>query len=168
MERYYFDSGVFITPILKNREQRIISACNKWMRLISEEKLFAFTSYLTWDELTYLVKKNCSAEIAASAGINFLNLKNLTFIDVEKSIIEKSQELFATYNIRPRDSIHAASAISFADSNIVTLDVNRSDFRKIKSSRGKTLLNIIEPKLSDSLWDSLADTGASASLASPI
>ncbi len=144
MSRYYFDSGVFITPIIKNREQRVIDECIEWQTKIKEGQVEAFTSCLTWDELVYVVQKRNGKELAGRIGERFLQLSNIGFIAADEDIIKGAQDLLGNSNVRPRDSIHAFTSLMHAEGNIVTLDVEKSDFRKFRNSDQTPILNIIE------------------------
>lgn len=146
MEKYYFDVGIFITPILKNREKRIIEESKHWLKRIATYEIEAFTSYLTWDELIYLIYRDKKYTIndVIETGKKFLSLPNINFIEVGEDIIKKAQEFVEEYHIKPRDSIHASTALLYSDSNLVTLDVVRSDFKKIKDKDGNLLLKIKE------------------------
>lgn len=144
MTRYYFDSGVFITPIIKNREQRVIDRFIEWQTRMKEGEIEAFTSCLTWDELVYVVQKRNGKELAERIGKRFIQLANIEFIAADEDIIKGAQDLLEKSNVRPRDSIHAFSSLVYAEGNIVTLDVERSDFRRFKNNDQTPLLNIVE------------------------
>lgn len=143
---YYIDAGIFLTPILKNREERIIDKCLEWQKKIKDGEIIAYTSYLTWDEVTYKVKKNIGKKESVLIGKALLDFPNLNFLDVDKSIIENAQKFLDKFNIEPRDSIHASSSLQKANGKIITLDVIKSDYKKIKDNFGNSLLKIIEIK----------------------
>lgn len=146
MENYYIDSGIFLTPLLKNRDEKIIDKCLEWQNKIKDGKIIAYTSYLTWDEVIYIVKRNKGRELSTLMGKVLLNFPNINFIEVNKSIIENAQELLEKFNVKPRDAIHTATSLQKTNGNIITLDVIKSDYIKIKDNFGNSLLKIIEIK----------------------
>lgn len=87
------------------------------------------TSVLSWDEITFIVRKFLGKEIAEMEGKKFFNLPNFIFVDAKKDIIIKAQKLSEEYNLKPRDAIHAATALSHNIDEIISED---EDFDKIK------------------------------------
>jgi predicted nucleic acid-binding protein len=146
-ERAYFDSGVFLTPVLKNQPEDVIDQCISWQERIARGETLGVTCYLTWDEVTYVVRKTVGADEAAEVGDRFLNLPGLRFVEVESETIYLAQQFLSKFNVKPRDSIHASSAILHGGSKIVTVDVSRSDFRKLLDDEGQPLLSIEELSL---------------------
>jgi predicted nucleic acid-binding protein len=129
---YYFDSGVFVTPILKNRETSVIRECLEWQRRMATHDIVAYTSYLTWDEVAYVAGRATGAysrSFAAKAGELFLALTDLRFVSVDDRTIRRAQAILRDHGLRPRDSIHASSSLIHAGGNFVSLD---ADF-KIKA-----------------------------------
>lgn len=130
---YYLDSGVFLTPLLNNREQSVIDECAAWMIRVQHQEIAACTSWLTWDEVTRIAgrpSRGCPFDVrrAATAGQLLMELAGLTFVPVDEMVVRKAQELLTSSSfLRPRDSIHASSALKSAGDNLVTLD---ADFGK--------------------------------------
>ncbi len=122
----YIDSNIFLNALLKEKKEKENAV--KIIENIVSGKMEAFTSALTWDEITYVLKKFFGKEIAEKQGSKFLKMPNLELISTTKDIITKSQEIFVKYQINPRDAIHAASAMSI-NADIISED---SDFDKIK------------------------------------
>jgi len=123
----YLDSNIFIYAIgnklAKGEESR-----NILQKIVSGE-IEAQTCTLTWDEFIYVVRKNFGRELSVIEGKKFLNFPSLNWIIVDKKTVDKAQELIEKYNLKPRDAIHAASAIINKIPTIITDD---SDFDKIK------------------------------------
>jgi len=130
---YYLDSGFFLTPLLNKREQSVIDKCAAWMMRVQYQEIAACTSWLTWDEVTWIAgrpSKGCPFDVrrAATAGQLLMELAGLAFLPVDEMVIRKAQELLTSSScLRPRDSIHASSALKSAGGNLVTLD---ADFEK--------------------------------------
>ncbi len=126
----YIDANVFIFAYI---DEGIIGIkCRKIIERIIENKIMAFTSVLSFDEVFYKVKKVKDKETALLATKAFLNMKNLEFIDVDMNVIWKSQELIGSYNLNPREAIHIACALTKGLRNILT---NDKDFNKVKEIR---------------------------------
>ena len=62
----------------------------------------------------------------------FLTLPNFIFVDVKKDIIIRAQRLFEEYNLKPRDAIHAATAISPNIDEIISEDKDFDSVRELK------------------------------------
>jgi len=125
-EIFYIDSNIFIFPIIYENEQANIS--RKILERIEKNEIIAYTSVLTWDEVAYVVNKVMGKADSINAGKKFINYPNLRFIQASIDIIIRAQEIIQNYNLKPRDSIHVASALSKSIHNIVSDD---SDFDKI-------------------------------------
>lgn len=123
----YLDSNVFLFAFSQNSPQF------KFCRHILESIMFgrdrACTSYLTWDEVVYHLKKIFGREVAIAESKKLLKFPNMLFINVDPKIIDKAQQLLEKYNIEPRDSIHAATAILLGAKEFVSDD---SDFDQIE------------------------------------
>ena len=134
MIKKYLDSNIFINPVLYNDETA--RKCKKVLDKIISKEIIGITSFLTWDELVYVIGKNLGRELAISEGEKFLKFPNLIFIDVNKNILIKAQKILSEFNIKPRDSIHAATALMQKCEEIFSVD---SDFKVIKE------LKLIDP-----------------------
>ena len=135
MNKKYIDSNIFLNSILYSDAKA--KKCKEILYKIIQKEFVAVTSLLTWDEVVYIVEKNLGKNISIQEGEKFLRFPNLSFIDVNKQIIYRAQELASSYDIKPRDAIHAAAAIINNCNEIITDD---SDFNSIKE------LKIIEPE----------------------
>ena len=126
----YIDSNVFILPIVYDTkvENKAESAKNILIK-IADGDLNAATSFLTWDEIVWTVRKLMNPKIAAKEGEKFLQFPNLELLEVKKNVIDKAQGIVNKYGIKPRDAIHVASAIENGIKEIISDD---SDMGKIK------------------------------------
>lgn len=130
----YLDSNVFIYATTNNDE--IGRKCRKILTDVAENNIEASTSVLTWDEVTFVIRKLRGNEIAKIKGKNLLNFPNLRWLKADKKILDLSQNIVEKYHLKPRDSIHLATAIENKASKLVSDD---SDFEKIKE------IKIIKP-----------------------
>ncbi len=123
----YLDANIFIYA-LGNIDNKT-KACIKILDKIANAEIEAYTSLLTWDEFLYVIKKQMSREKATSESKKFLNFPNLNFIEVDEAVVFKAQQLVSKYNLKPRDAIHAASALVNDVKEIISDD---PDFDKVK------------------------------------
>jgi uncharacterized protein len=129
-ESIYVDSNVFILPILYGDSQRRAIDATRVLRKIETKEIAAYTSLLTWDEVTWVVSRTMGKSDSREAGKRLLQFPNLRFVGVNESVVAKSQSLIEEYEIRPRDSIHCASALAKGIKEIVSDD---ADFETIEN-----------------------------------
>ena len=123
MTKKYLDSNVFIYPILYSDEKAEI--CKRILKKVASREFNACTSVLCWDEFVYTLRKTRGKEISEEEGERFLRFPNLIFIDANKLVVFKAQELVKKYNLKPRDAIHSATAMINDVDEIISDD---SDF----------------------------------------
>jgi len=134
MKKKYTDANVFIQAILRDDNNS-----KKVLQKIIRKEIDGITSILSWDELVYILEKFINKDIAVIEGKKFLIFPNLTFIDAKKETIMKAQKLVEEYNLKPRDAIHAATAINLNINEIISED---DDFDKIKELKRINPINI--------------------------
>ncbi|MBI2451890.1 type II toxin-antitoxin system VapC family toxin [Candidatus Pacearchaeota archaeon] len=127
MTKKYLDTNLFLNPILYNDKKA--NKCKEIVSKIALEEIKGITSALTWGELVYTINKYFGKEIAIKEGDNFIKFPNLVFVEVDINIISSAQKLISNYNLRPRDAIHAATALAQNCTEIISDD---SDFDNIK------------------------------------
>ena len=123
----YLDANVFIYAAINNDEKGDL--CREILRKLAFKKIKGHTSFLTWDEIVYIIRKNKDKETAIKEGKNFLKFPNLSLLKIDEKIINKAQEIIENYNLKPRDAIHVATALVNGINEIISDD---SDFDKIK------------------------------------
>ncbi len=121
----YVDSNVFIHALIGMRSDKKTVAAQTILMKVADGSLVAATSLLTWDEVTWALKKKLGREVADMEGRKLLEYPNLKFLDIKTNIIISAQSLASTYGLDPRDAIHAASCIENGIDEIITDD---SDF----------------------------------------
>ena len=124
---FYIDSNIFIFAYSEDKENGVV--CRKILDLIIENKITAFTSTLTFDEIFNKIMRLKDKQTALIVSDLFLNLNNLKFIEVDLNIVSSSLFLLKKYNLGLRDAIHLACAFSKDLKNIIT---NDKDFDKIE------------------------------------
>ncbi|MDP4039800.1 MAG: type II toxin-antitoxin system VapC family toxin [Candidatus Pacearchaeota archaeon] len=123
----YLDTNIFIHA-LGNPDKKV-NACINLLDKILNNKIEAYTSFLTWDEFLQIIKRQMEMDKAISESQKFLNFPNLIFLDVNEKVMSKAQELVLRYNLKPRDAIHAATAIVGGIKEIASDD---TDFDRVK------------------------------------
>ena len=128
----YFDSNIIIYAILDGTKT------GDWARNILDkvqnEEMPACTSFLTFDEVFYKVKKIKGNEVALKNIEAFLTMPNMRFIDVNDGVIWRALGLIKEYNLLPRDSIHAATAFIAGAELVYSEDI---DFDRIRGLKRK-------------------------------
>jgi len=119
----YIDSNVFIYPVIYDPDA-IPEAARARARLreIVSGSIEACTSTLTWDEVAWVTRRFFGAQRAATQGASFLGLPNLRLLKVDLEIISKAQTLLERYDLKPRDAIHAATAMKNGIEKILSYD----------------------------------------------
>lgn len=125
----YVDVNPFIYGAIEEHGDEKATQSKAVLTKIAKQKISAATSILTWDELVWVCKKNLTVALAIEIGKSFLSMPNLSFIDVSKPIAEKASALMIGYGLKPRDAIHAATAILNGEREIITDD---ADFDRVK------------------------------------
>jgi len=123
----YFDTNVLVYATVNNGPKGDV--CRKIIEESINKKSKIYTSSLTWDEFTYSIWKKEGKEKAIIQGENFLKIPLLKLINADALVVYKAQSLVKEYGLKPRDAIHAATAILNDIKEIATDD---SDFDKIK------------------------------------
>lgn len=129
MERVYIDSNVFLSPVLYNiEENNEAKRCKLFLQKIIENQIIGITSTLTWDEFVWIINATMGKEISEQKGKEFLIFPNLRFVKITLLTLNRAQNFYSKYDIRPRDSIHIASALENKVKFIYSLD---KDFDKL-------------------------------------
>lgn len=123
----YVDANIFILAIVGDdkRKQR----AENILREITRERIGAFTSFLSWDEFVHIIKKHLGREMGIKEGKKFLEFPYLEFMDINRAVVSKAQELTELYSLGPRDAIHVATALINGIDEIISDD---GDFDKIE------------------------------------
>lgn len=80
----------------------------------------------------WIVRKKLGISIASSEGSKFLKFPNLKFIRVDETVVLLAQNLMEQYKIKPRDAIHAATAVSNEIKHFVSDDPDFDAIKEIK------------------------------------
>lgn len=125
----YVDSNVFIYPAIYDPEAIPESARARARLLeIVSGSIQAYTSALTWDEVTWTIRRLFGSEKAAAQGASFLRLPNLRLLRADIRVVSRAQSIVEDFDLKPRDAIHAATAIENGIEKILSYD---EDFQAI-------------------------------------
>ena len=125
---FYIDSNVFLYPVLYN-DLKESKKAREILSQIEGKNIQAYTSTLTWDEVSYVTERVLGKTDAIEVGKKFINFPFLRFVAVDDEIIRRSQVIRERYHLKPRDSIHLSCALERNISEIITDD---TDFDGIK------------------------------------
>jgi predicted nucleic acid-binding protein len=125
----YIDSNIFIYPVIYNENVSGTRKAKDYLLKIAKGKLKASTATLTWDELVWIVQKISNPRNAIAEGNRFLKFPHLKILDVDHIVLQRAQELIEEYDLKPRDAIHAATALVNGINKIISDD---EDFDVIK------------------------------------
>lgn len=124
--RWYLDSGIWVTPLLANQPKGVIDACLAWQRRCASGEIAGVAASLVWDEVTYVAGRRRGLPFdfaaAAHAGALWRALPGLTVVEVGAEVLELAQTLLQRHRLKPRDCVHAATALLSAEGRLVTLD----------------------------------------------
>jgi len=123
----YLDSNIFIYAATNDEEKG--DASRELLNKIINGKEKGFTCALTWDEVVHSIWKLRGKEKAIIEGKKMLELTSIVWFKISKENINKAQDLMEEYNLKPRDAIHAATAII---NNITQFATDDPDFDQIK------------------------------------
>ena len=126
----YLDANIFIYVLTGDTRRR--ESCLSLLRTVISGESEACTSFLTWDEVLYALIKEIGRKDALEESRKFLEIPRLTFLEVNPKIISMAQRLAESYQLNPRDAIHAATAIIQGCKEIISDD---RDFDKVKELR---------------------------------
>lgn len=129
----YLDSNIFLFALLY--DEKVFSEAfyaKDLLKGIIGKNIQACTSVLTWDEVVYVVRKKSGLRESVLAGEKLLRFPNLKLIGTDLEVLTIAQTLLDNHSVRPRDAIHAATALYCQADYMISED---SDFDKINHCR---------------------------------
>ena len=129
----YLDSNIFLYPALYDLKtvKKAAKAATLLQRVV-EGRLEASTSVLTWDEVVWGVRKLLGKDVATHPGRSFLSLPNLKLLSFDFEMLLKAQEIVEKYSVKPRDAVHAATAVRNKIVEVVSHDPDLEAVSEIK------------------------------------
>ena len=119
----YVDSNVFIYPVIYDPSSvEEARRSRRFLVRIASGEVKACTSVLTWDEVSWVVRRVLGVEPSLKLSRLFLTFPNLKLLSVKELTILRAQELMERYKIKPRDAIHIATALENGVLTLVSYD----------------------------------------------
>ena len=138
----YVDSNIFLYPVIYKPETvKEARESKDFLLKISEGLVEACTATITWDEVVWVVRKIFGLNPSIELGRKLLEFPNLKLLNVKRSVVLRAQKLMEKYGIKPRDAIHAATALENGVETIVSYD---RDFDKLEEIKRLDPRNLLE------------------------
>jgi len=118
----YTDAGLFVLSLIADERAPYVSASKSFVESVVRGERAVSTSVLTWDEVVYVVRRLLGPEDSQEKAEDLLALPNLNWVSADLAVIREASNLYRTLPLRPRDAIHAASAIRAGEHEIVSED----------------------------------------------
>ncbi len=125
----YVDSNVFIYPAIYDPGDERAKRSRDLLLKIASGEVEASTSLLTWDEVVWVVRKLAGVEASVRQGALLLNFPHLRFLSVTESTVLRARMIMEEYGLKPRGSLHAASALESGIRIVASYD---EDFDRIR------------------------------------
>src|SRR4030066_2250570 len=126
----YLDTKIFVYATL-NTEDYGDKAESLLLRIARGEEQ-AITSVLTFDETFWAVKRDRGIEKALEASQALLNFPNLEIVPATREIASSALKLIKEYGLRPRDAMHAATAMAEKVDCIISTDPHFDRVKELK------------------------------------
>jgi predicted nucleic acid-binding protein len=118
----YADAGLFLLPVLHAEGLPAARAAARFLTSLAGGSRAASTSTLTWDEVVYVVRRVLGPEDSIAKSQELLEFPNLGWTRVDLSVLRRAAGLYRSLPMRPRDAIHAASALESGEREILSGD----------------------------------------------
>ncbi|HLF06987.1 MAG TPA: type II toxin-antitoxin system VapC family toxin [Thermoplasmata archaeon] len=128
----YLDANVFVYAVTGDDSVPEAKRSRAHLRKVGAGELAGLTSTLTWDELVHVVAKRIGPIEARQAGTYFLGIPRLQVITVDRRIVKEAQRIHSSFGLKPRDAIHAASALTAGEPDVMSDD---SAFSRVNGLR---------------------------------
>ena len=129
----YLDANIFIFAAINTEELGAKARALLRRIQLGEEK--AETSALTFDEVFWVIKKH-NLEIAFETCEALLNFPNIEIVPANRETAISAVRIIRECGLRPRDALHAATAIAEKADCIVSTD---SHFDRVKGLKRRPL-----------------------------
>jgi predicted nucleic acid-binding protein len=123
---------VFIYPVIYDEKMAEAKNSKEFLLKIALGKVEAYTSCITWDEISWVLRKIFGITPSIDEGKKFLTFPNLKLLGVKKTTIFRAQEIVEKYHVKPRDAIHLATALENKITTIVSYDKDLDSVKEIK------------------------------------
>jgi len=118
----YADAGLFLVPVLQSDRVPPAVSAARFLEALARGTRKVSTSTLTWDEVVYVVRRLLGPEDSVAKGAELLAFPNLTWHRVDLTVLRRAADLYRSLPMRPRDAIHAATALEAGEREILSED----------------------------------------------
>lgn len=118
----YADAGVFVLSLTADERIPNVPESVGFVESVVRGQRAVSTSVLTWDEVVYVVRRLLGPEDSRDKAEDLLALPHVTWIPADLAVTREASALYRSLPIRPRDAIHAASAIQAGEREMVSED----------------------------------------------
>ena len=125
----YLDANIFIFAAMNTEELGEKARALLKRIQLGEEK--AETSALTFDEVFWVVRKH-NLELAFETCEALLNFPNIEIVPANRELAASAVQIMRECGLRPRDALHAATAITEKADCIVSTDPHFDRVRGLK------------------------------------
>lgn len=122
LDRRYWDSDAFIGYLKAESDK--VSDCESVLEAAEDRRLIIVTSALTLAEVLYIkgrgqIPKEDRDKVASFFKQPYISVQNVT-----RRISELARELYWDHNIKPKDAIHVATAVTLKIPVLNTFDID--------------------------------------------
>jgi len=118
----YADAGLFLVPVLQSDRVPPAVSAARFLEALARGTRKVSTSTLTWDEVVYVVRRLLGPEDSVAKGAELLAFPNLTWHRVDLTVLRRAADLYRSLPMRPKDAIHAATALEAGEREILSED----------------------------------------------
>jgi len=118
----YVDAGAFMIALLHEKNFPRYKECETFLRAVARGTRRAVTATLTWDEVTYAVRRIAGPEVSIDKSRDLYSFPHLEWLPVNQIVLHRAVSLYGSLPMRPRDALHAACALENGEKEIVSED----------------------------------------------
>ena len=109
-------------PVLQSDRVPPAVSAARFLEALARGTRKVSTATLTWDEVVYVVRRLLGPEDSVAKGAELLAFPNLTWHRVDLAVLRRAADLYRSLPMRPRDAIHAATALEAGEREILSED----------------------------------------------
>lgn len=109
-ERRYRDTACFLAVL--NREEGRVEVCERILRAATYRSVEIVTSAFTITEVLLPKGGRPLSPAVRSTITRFFRHPGIVLVNVDRAVAERAQVYFWDQNVRPKDAVHVASAVS--------------------------------------------------------
>jgi len=118
----YADAGPFVFALAGDPRLPYVSESVRMIRAAARGERLLSTAVLTWDEVAYAVRRLAGPQLSVQKGQELLALPGISWLAVDPKVLRRASGLYGAVPMRPRDAIHAACALEYGETEIVSDD----------------------------------------------